>query len=130
MALPREAQQSKENQGFADIFGEITPIECKGVSRTLPKKIAPPEAGRSGGASNAKQGLVSHNDPTRTALFLQAHSAFTPPGLTPNQLEAHRRDQLARLRLGLPLRRSADEIDESFNRPLTRAEIIALEGLK
>ena len=47
---------------------------------------------------------ATKEEATRTALFVQANSIFTPPGLTLNQAEAHRRDMITRLRLGLPMR--------------------------
>jgi hypothetical protein len=73
------------------------------------KRNAAPVGSRGGGTEAGKPGGISEAEAKRTALFLQAHSAFTPPGLTPMQLERHRRDQLMRLRLGLPMRRPEQE---------------------
>lgn len=71
------------------------------------KRKAAPEGG--GGGTTGKLGGASEKDAKRTARFVQAHSLFTPSGLTPAQAERHKADIEARLRLGLPLRRSEEE---------------------
>lgn len=65
------------------------------------RKAAP---GGGGGVSDGKLGGISGIEITRTALFLQAHEVLAPLGLIPLQLDQHRHDQLAKVRLGLALR--------------------------